>query len=239
MRTSVPGWVGSSSIKWLGRIQGSTEPLWTRNNSTSYMLIGDEFPRGQSSRAAVTTQTIKSALALSWPADLSAGPHQIYGYAQSPRGLIEKVEWSMDGGAIWRVAASVEPKFQYSWGRFLIDLELRPGMYTILTRATDAAGNTQPSPPFQRERLPVQPAGAAPAPGLLNPQEVARHCGAVGRVANLRVANACGLSQGNPQGFGCRRDDGEAPRPVARSEAAEVRPLVCCPAGLGRSVSGP
>ena len=179
MRTSVPGWVGSSSIKWLGRIQGSTEPLWTRNNSTSYMLIGDEFPRGQSSRAAVTTQTIKSALALSWPADLSAGPHQIYGYAQSPRGLIEKVEWSMDGGAIWRVAASVEPQFQYSWGRFLIDLELRPGMYTILTRATDAAGNTQPSPPFQRERLPVQPAGAAPAPGLLNPQEVARHCGAV------------------------------------------------------------
>ena len=55
----------------------------------------------------------------------------------------------MDGGAIWRVAASVEPQFQYSWARFHIDLELRPGMYTIMTRATDAAGNTQPnSVPF-------------------------------------------------------------------------------------------
>ena len=179
MRTSVPGWVGSSSIKWLGRIQGSTEPLWTRNNSTSYMLIGDEFPRGQSSRARGDDPDHQERVAIVVAADLSAGPHQIYGYAQSPPGLIEKVEWSMDGGAIWRVAASVEPQFQYSWARFLIDLELRPGMYTILTRATDAAGNTQPSPPFQRERLPVQPAGAAPAPGLLNPQEVARHCGAV------------------------------------------------------------
>lgn len=29
--------------------------------------------------------------------------------------------------------------------RFRIDLELRTGMHTIITRATDAAGNTQPS----------------------------------------------------------------------------------------------
>ena len=105
-----PGWVGSSSIKWLGRIQVSIKPLWTRTNSTSYVLNGDDFPaEGNCLGPEVTTQTIKSALALSWPADLSAGPHQIYGYAQSPRGPIEKVEWSMDGGAIWRVAASVEP----------------------------------------------------------------------------------------------------------------------------------
>lgn len=150
LRAVVPGWVGSSSIKWLGRIQVSTEPLWTRNNSTSYVLIGDDFPtEGDRLGPAVTTQTIKSALALSWPAELSAGPHRIHGYAQSPYGPIEKVEWSMDGGATWREAAAVEPQFQYSWARFRIDLELRTGLHTIMTRATDAAGNTQPdSIPF-------------------------------------------------------------------------------------------
>lgn len=150
LRAVVPGWVGSSSIKWLGRIQVSAEPLWTRNNSTSYVLIGDDFPaEGDRLGPAVTTQTIKSALALPWPAELAAGPRRIHGYAQSPHGPIAKVEWSLDGGATWREAAEVEPQFQYSWARFRIDLELRTGLHTMMTRATDAAGNTQPdSIPF-------------------------------------------------------------------------------------------
>ena len=109
------------------------------------MLIGDDFPAEDDRLGpAVTTQTIKSALALSWPAELSAGPHRLHGYAQSPHGPIEKVEWSLDDGATWRQAAQVDPQFQYSWARFRIDLELRPGLHTIMTRATDAAGNTQP-----------------------------------------------------------------------------------------------
>ena len=150
LRAVVPGWVGSSSIKWLGRIQVSAEPLWTRNNSTSYVLIGDDFPaEGDRLGPAVTTQTIKSALALPWPAELAAGPRRIHGYAQSPHGPIAKVEWSLDGGATWREAAEVEPQFQYSWARFRIDLELRTGLHTMMTRATDAAGNMQPdSIPF-------------------------------------------------------------------------------------------
>ena len=150
LRAVVPGWVGSSSIKWLGRIHVSAEPLWTRNNSTSYVLIGDDFPaEGDRLGPAVTTQTIKSALALPWPAELAAGPHRIHGYAQSPHGPIAKVEWSLDGGATWREAAEVEPQFQYSWARFRIDLELRTGLHTMMTRATDAAGNMQPdSIPF-------------------------------------------------------------------------------------------
>lgn len=107
LRAVVPGWVGSSNIKWPGRIQVSKEPLGTRNNSTSHVLLGDA--EGDRLGPAVTTQTIKSALALPWPAELSAGPHRIYGYAQSLYGPIEKVEWSMDGGATWRETAAVEP----------------------------------------------------------------------------------------------------------------------------------
>ena len=150
LRAVVPGWVGSSSIKWLGRIQVSSQPVWTRNNSTSYVLIGDAYSAASDRLGpAVTTQNIKSALALPWPAEFTAGRHRIYGFAQSPHGPIKKVEWSLDSGTTWHPAAHMEPQFQYSWARFRIDLELQAGMHTIMTRATDSAGRTQPdSIPF-------------------------------------------------------------------------------------------
>lgn len=36
------GWVGSSSIKWISRIEVLSDEIWTRNNTTSYVLIGDD-----------------------------------------------------------------------------------------------------------------------------------------------------------------------------------------------------
>ena len=64
VRALVPGWVGSANVKWLGRIVVSSEPMWTRNNTTSYTLIGDAYPpQGESLGQPVTMQVIKSALA--------------------------------------------------------------------------------------------------------------------------------------------------------------------------------
>ena len=88
LRALVPGWVGSTSIKWLGQIVVSTKQQWTRNNTTSYVLIGDDYPpEGEAQGMVATTQTIKSALALPWPAILPAGQHRIHGFAHSPYGL--------------------------------------------------------------------------------------------------------------------------------------------------------
>lgn len=152
-----PGWVGSASIKWLGRIVVSTKQLWTRNNTSSYTLIGDDYPpEGEAPGKVVSTQTIKSALALPWPADLTAGLQRIHGYAHSPAGPIARVEWSLDAGQTWRNATALEPRipsarlqrndsaFKYAWARFGLTWRAQPGDFTIMTRATDAAGNTQP-----------------------------------------------------------------------------------------------
>ena len=148
LRALAPGWVGAASIKWLGRIVVSSEQLWTRNNTTSYTLIGDAYPpEGEALGRLVTTQTIKSALALPWPADLAAGENRVHGYAQSPTGPIAKVAWSLDSGTTWRGATVIEPSesaSKYSWVRFEFMWDAQPGTYTIMTRATDAAGNTQP-----------------------------------------------------------------------------------------------
>ena len=145
LRALVPGWVGSANIKWLGRIVASSERMWTRNNTTSYVLIGDEYPpEGESRGVPVTAQVIKSALALPWPAELPAGRHRIHGYAHSPAGRIARVEWSVDSGGSWAEAEVSEEQPDYSWARFELAWDAEPGRHEIMTRATDAAGNTQP-----------------------------------------------------------------------------------------------
>jgi DMSO/TMAO reductase YedYZ molybdopterin-dependent catalytic subunit len=44
VRALTPGWVGASSVKWLGRIQVSREKTWTRANTTAYVLVGEDYP---------------------------------------------------------------------------------------------------------------------------------------------------------------------------------------------------
>ncbi len=153
VRALVPGWVGSSSIKWLGRIEVSSEPHWTRNNTGSYVLIGPDYPpEGRAMGQIATVQTIKSALALPWPAELGPGPHVLHGFAQSPEGRIDRVEWSDDGGATWNEARVTGGRTELSWRRFELDWAPAPGNYTVMTRATDHTGATQPeSVPFNRK----------------------------------------------------------------------------------------
>ena len=145
VRALVPGWVGSTSIKWLGQIVVSTQQQWTRNNTTSYVLTGDDYPpEGEAQGMVATTQTIKSALALPWPASLAPGRHRINGYAHSPHGQIAQVEWSDDSGASWNDAVLSGPQTQYSWVRFEFSWDAPTGEHTLMTRASDVAGNTQP-----------------------------------------------------------------------------------------------
>ena len=170
LRALVPGWVGSTNVKWLGRIVVSRYPIWTRNNTTSYVLIGDDYPpEGEASGKVTTRQVIKSALALPWPAEVEALPDggicygytadsrglvgsrvcemnpslSIRGIAHSPDGRIAKVEWSTDLGRTWR-DASVRWYWRYAWAWFSFRWDPAPGNYIIMTRATDEAGNTQP-----------------------------------------------------------------------------------------------
>ena len=145
LRAVVPGWVGSSSIKWLGHVTVSASQIWTRNNTTSYVLIGEDHPAAAPAEGQpITTQVVNSALALGWPAELPAGLHVIRGYAHSPEGRITGVRWSADGGGTWRDAVLTGPQPQYSWAQFAFDWRAGPGEHMLMTRATDAAGNTQP-----------------------------------------------------------------------------------------------
>ena len=148
VRAVVPGWVASSSVKWVGRIEVATEKVWVRANTTSYVLVGEQWPADRyapADGAPITTGRVKSALALPRPAQLSPGPQRVRGFAYSPHGPVERVEWSVDGSEWTPARLAVDPEaLPYAWCPFDFAWEAGPGNHILRTRATDAAGNTQP-----------------------------------------------------------------------------------------------
>ncbi len=145
VRVLVPGWIGIANIKWVGRLFVSEEPIFVEKNTKDYVLIGPDFPERPPAKGPILTfQTLKSAIALPWPATLSPGRHLIRGYAWSPHGKIAKVEYSLDGGKTWALATLREPNIPRAGVRWDFPWDAKPGDYTIMTRAADEKGNTQP-----------------------------------------------------------------------------------------------
>lgn len=143
-RVLVPGWVGINSIKWVGRVRVSTAPIHVDKNTESYVFIGPDYQAEPPARGpALTTQVIKSACALPWPATLSAGAQRIVGYAWSAFGKIARVEVSTDGGQTFREAALTGPNIEQAGVRWEFTFTAQPGEMTITPRATDDKGNPQ------------------------------------------------------------------------------------------------
>ncbi|MGI5227049.1 sulfite oxidase [Actinoallomurus sp. CA-142502] len=144
VRLVVPSWVGISSIKWVGDIEVSDAPLFSPWNTQYYRLFGPGYPPEGS--APVARQVIKSALELPWNATLSAGRTTVlHGRSWSGHGPVRRVEVSTDGGTSWQRARTHGPERPGGWLRW--EFPWRPdgtGPRTLLARATDAAGTTQP-----------------------------------------------------------------------------------------------
>ena len=156
VRVVVPGWVGSSSVKWVGRIEIATEKVWVRSNTTSYVLVGEEWPADRyapADGAPITTGAVKSAIALPHPARLSPGLQRLRGFAYSPRGAVVGVGWSLNDGP-WQPARLIgtPEALPHAWARFEFEWDAQPGGHVIRTRATDAAGDTQPLEAVHNEK---------------------------------------------------------------------------------------
>lgn len=145
VRLVVPSWVGIASIKWVGDIQVSDEPLHSPWNTRFYRLFGPGCPPGGT--APLTRMNVKSAFELPWDATLPARPHVLHGRSWSGGGRIRSTEVSDDGGRTWRPA---RPRDRHPNPRGWVRWEFpwhprRPGRYELLARATDEAGATQPA----------------------------------------------------------------------------------------------
>lgn len=144
VRVLVPSWVGIASIKWVGDIEVSAQPLYSPWNTDFYRLFGAAYPEGGS--APLTRQTLKSAFELAWNASLPAGTHhRLTGRSWSGAGGVGRVDVSTDGGTNWRRARLYDAPSRAGWVRWSTDWRpTTPGTYTLLARATDTTGRTQP-----------------------------------------------------------------------------------------------
>lgn len=143
-RIIAPGWVGINSIKWVSKITVSEKPIFVEKNTTNYVLIGPDYPAQPPAKGpAVTTQVIKSACALPWPATLKAGLQRVSGYAWSPSGKINRVEVSLDGGKTFQNATLSGPNIEMAGSRWEFAFEAGPGEITLTPRASDDKGNSQ------------------------------------------------------------------------------------------------
>jgi DMSO/TMAO reductase YedYZ molybdopterin-dependent catalytic subunit len=144
-RLIVPGWVGAASIKWLGRLELHSAPVFTPWNTTSYVLTGPSYaPEGEAPGMIARDQVVKSAVQLPRPTRLRTGRHTIKGRAWSAQGAIEAVHWSFDGTGPWEAARLSPPNIPRAWVRWELEWDAEPGRHELLIRATDDAGNTQP-----------------------------------------------------------------------------------------------
>ena len=142
-RLVVPGWIGVASIKWVGDIEVSDEPLFSYWNTQQYVMTGTAYP----DRPLVTEQTVKSAWELAWGARLPAGePVRLTGRAWSGTAPIAKVEVSVDEGVTWTPARLEGPRGPGTWTRFRHEQPaLAEGPLQLWARATDTDGRTQPA----------------------------------------------------------------------------------------------
>jgi DMSO/TMAO reductase YedYZ molybdopterin-dependent catalytic subunit len=143
LRLVVPGWVGISSIKWVGQIEVSDQPLFSLWNTQQYRLLGTGYPADS---PPLTSQVVKSAWELARGAAL---PYErrvkLSGRAWSGTSSIKSVDVSIDHGATWSPAKLSGPNQAGSWVQFTYSFPPQPsGTYELWARATDASGRTQP-----------------------------------------------------------------------------------------------
>ncbi|MEY4712658.1 MAG: hypothetical protein RIS88_2108 [Pseudomonadota bacterium] len=146
LRLIVPGYTGVNNIKYVKRLAFTARESDARIMSHGYR-ISPPGANGDPSQPSVQEMTVKSWI--NGPGTdgkpVPAGTVQIHGVAFGGMHAITKVEVSVDGGKTWSTARLVGPDLgRYAWRQFVLSARLPAGPHTLVSRATDAAGNLQP-----------------------------------------------------------------------------------------------
>ena len=149
-RAMVPGWIGAASCKWLSEIKVLDKEFDGNFMKPGYRMPNHPLKPGDplnlDDSHVVTALNVKSVIA--GPADdwtsHSRSIH-IHGAAWAGEADIVKVEISTDSGATWQAAKLGHDRAKYAWRLWSHSWKaLTAGDYTILSRATDSQGRTQP-----------------------------------------------------------------------------------------------
>ncbi len=143
MRLLLPGFEGNMNVKWLRRLNVTDTPVDARDETSHYTEL---MPSGKA-RQFMFMQQAKSAILKPSFGMTMKGPglYEVSGLAWSGAGRISKVEVSADGGKTWALAALNGPVLPKALTRFRMPWKWDGQPSTLMSRATDETGGTQPT----------------------------------------------------------------------------------------------
>ncbi len=150
IRLIVPGWDGTSWVKWVNSLTIANE-----QDQGFFMNPAYRFPKhpgapgaavDRADLAVIEGMPVKSYITA--PSDEDKIPLasiQLRGMAWAGEEHITKVDVSTDGGSTWREAQLSAKSLPFTWRLWTAEWKpSKPGYYTLLSRATDSAGRVQP-----------------------------------------------------------------------------------------------
>jgi sulfite oxidase len=150
LRVIAPGWASDSWVKWLTRIElldHDFDGFWMK---TAYRHPAEHVAPGAGvdpkDMIPVTDLNVKSVIA--HPGEWAApGIVTVQGVAWSNTSPVAKVELSTDAGKTWSRANFTGKPTKYGFRKWAFTWKAAEGQYTLMSRATNEVGQSQPLEP--------------------------------------------------------------------------------------------
>lgn len=154
LRLVVPGWYGVAWVKWLSRIQVQDRRFMSKFMARDYVTLRGEEIEGDTvwRESSVCWMNVKSMVGRLLR--LKSGALRFTGAAWSDGTALSSVEVQVDGGPWWKAKLRKEINAPYAWTFWSYDWN-NPvgGEHSVVCRATDVGGVSQPSAEDPRIKL--------------------------------------------------------------------------------------
>ncbi len=150
-RTICPGWPGSTSQKWLNRIQ-LRDQIHDGPKMTGKAYRVPKYPVAPGAKvptddfAIIESMPVKSLISSHKTGlSISKSSLRVEGHAWAGDHAVAKMAVSIDFGATWISADLAPPPNPFSWQRWGVNVSFpKAGYYEIWAKATDVNGVSQP-----------------------------------------------------------------------------------------------
>ncbi|TNF20063.1 MAG: sulfite dehydrogenase [Rhodobacteraceae bacterium] len=150
VRLVVPGWEGNMWVKWIRRIEVTSGPVESREETSKYT---DTLADGTSRKWTwvMDAKSVVTSPSPQMPITHGHGPLVITGMAWSGHGRITRVDVSRDGGMTWETARLANEGENKALTRFYLDTTWAGEEMLLQSRAMDETGYVQPTKAQLRE----------------------------------------------------------------------------------------
>jgi len=146
IRLVVPGQYAMKSVKWLVKAEAVTYPFLGHFMREYRYLRDSTAPDG----APVGEIAVRSIISSPVEGEgVAAGSIEVRGSAWSGNGELNSVEVSIDDGESWVPADLIQRETGGRWAaiQWSAAVEVEPGQVTVMARASDSSGDSQPLEP--------------------------------------------------------------------------------------------